>query len=457
MVRRKNQNSTGSTNIFIVSTSLDEPNTAARKLIRSHVMRGKNAKKVASSHLKPGAWINRDGGAEGDLVRTEEVSTLSGPRMEFTGSGLSTFQFADDVQPYMADLIFKFFTVIKESLYPIEVCLSWDPRSSKWFEYLQSDAAYLHSMMWSTQLYFDWLQGREPSHSALVHLNTTLNLLRSRIVDGQIATSDTTISAVIGLVMMAVLVGNQEEARKHMDALHKMVAMRGGLRALRENSQLQIKCCRADLSIALASGTTPFFFSSNIAWEPFLPTADDHIVPLPDMDLKLANSWCDLRTFCRSANIAFQTGQKVNPELFQETLISIEYRLIHLDLEKDILQETLRLATLAFSTTVFLQMAGVKVRYGSLSRQLKSSIHHKSLEQAPDDLCIWIFFVASISAVTDEDDFWVIPLLKRRLQIADVESWNAVRGILKKFTWIDALHDADGKRVFDRVCRQGSE
>lgn len=106
MVRRKNQNFTGSANIFIITTSVDEPNAAARKLIRSHVMRGKNTKTVVSSNLKPGAWINRDG-AEETLEHVEKVKTASGPRIEFAGSGLCTFRFADGVQPYMADLIFK--------------------------------------------------------------------------------------------------------------------------------------------------------------------------------------------------------------------------------------------------------------------------------------------------------------------------------------------------------------
>ncbi|CZR52828.1 uncharacterized protein PAC_02705 [Phialocephala subalpina] len=454
---RSNQNLSGQANPFIVTTSHEKPSSASRRLIRSHVMRGKNVKKPASSHLKPGAWMNRDSGAEEDLEAAEEKSMVPNPRLEFAGSGLAFFRFADGVQPYMADMIFKFFTILKQSLYPIEVCLAWDPESSKWFEYLQSDAMYLHSMVWSTQLYFDWLQGSGPSHSTLVHFSKTLNLLQGRVVDPDMATSDTTISVVVTLVMMTALVGKQEEAKRHMKGLHRMVVVRGGLRELRENSQLQIKCCRADLSIALANGTKPFFFSKNIAWEPFLPTKEDHIVPLTDMDTRLANIWGDLRTFCRSANIAFQTGQKVDPELFQETLISIEYRLIHLDPNEDFLQETLRLATLAFSTTVFLQTVGVKARYDSLSRQSRSSIHLESFEQAPHDLCIWILFVAAVFAVTGEDDYWVIPLLQERLRRVEVETWNTVRGILKKFLWIDALHDAEGERIFDRVCRQGSE
>jgi hypothetical protein len=92
----------GEVNHFIISTSHEKLSPAARKLIRSHVMRGKNRRKIAGSEVKFGTWINS--GPE-ELEAAQECNELSYPRRDISGSGLSTLPYADLMQPYMYDLI----------------------------------------------------------------------------------------------------------------------------------------------------------------------------------------------------------------------------------------------------------------------------------------------------------------------------------------------------------------
>lgn len=85
-------------NYFIISNSQDKLSPAARKLIRSQVMRGKNRRRVASP-VDPGTWINRE------LEPAQDSSIVSCPQKDLSGSGLATIRYAEPMQPYMYDLI----------------------------------------------------------------------------------------------------------------------------------------------------------------------------------------------------------------------------------------------------------------------------------------------------------------------------------------------------------------
>lgn len=136
------------------------------------------------------------------------------------------------------------FTVVGQALHPIELCVMFDMKNSIWVEYLAIDALYCHSVLWTTQAYFDWLKGSERSHVQTQHTNATLVLLQQRLIDRQRATSDVTICVVVCLVMMTALAGDLESSRKHMAGLQKMVELRGGVRAFMENGHIQVKICR---------------------------------------------------------------------------------------------------------------------------------------------------------------------------------------------------------------------
>lgn len=84
---------------FITSTSLSKPNTETRKLIRSHVMRGKNTRKpkVHRSEL----WTTRNM----QLSRSHEKVQFPGPQTLLSDSALSGMTFAVETTPYIRDML----------------------------------------------------------------------------------------------------------------------------------------------------------------------------------------------------------------------------------------------------------------------------------------------------------------------------------------------------------------
>jgi hypothetical protein len=82
---------------LIVTTCSAKLDPAARKQVRSHVMRGKNRKqRQPQDGAAPGSWINgRD---------QEAISWTIPPRV---GNDMTHIPFAEKMEPYMAELAFR--------------------------------------------------------------------------------------------------------------------------------------------------------------------------------------------------------------------------------------------------------------------------------------------------------------------------------------------------------------
>ena len=212
---------------------------------------------------------------------------------------------------------------------------------------------------------------------------------------------------------------------------------------------------RADLTIAMFTDSKPKFFRDNISWGPYiLKGQKTSLESLPrhfaGLDMKLSNIWADLREFTKSANLAFQTGQKMDGVLFQEILISVQYRLLHLDVSTCSQNKAIHLGMLAFSTNVFVQMQGLAIRFERLSAQLRDCV--LGLQGLEDDSMLnfklWLLLVARMSIVTGARDSWLKPELKKTLEALGLASWTSMRDRLKGYLWIGVLHDNGGKKAF---------
>jgi hypothetical protein len=212
---------------------------------------------------------------------------------------------------------------------------------------------------------------------------------------------------------------------------------------------------RADLTTALLTDRKPFFFTDGISWEPYISkrqnnARDSFPKYFAGLDIKLCNVWADLSGFTRSANLAFQTGKKMDCVVFQEILISILYRLFLIDASTSSFGKALHLGMLAFSTNIFLQSQGLVMPFEKLSAQLRDSL--RDLQDLEDgsliDFKLWLLFVARMFNVTEYRDSWLEPEIKRTLEVLKLVSWQNVRDKLKEYLWIGVLHDDSGKKSF---------
>lgn len=135
-------------------------------------------------------------------------------------------------------------TAIKQSLYPVEVCVDFDLTKSQWLAYLAQDQAYLYVCLFTSQSISDYSRNVKFGAATLAYHSKSLQLLRQNLTQNTTATSNSTLAAVMSLALISEQLGELEEARNHMQGLYRLVSMRGGIETLAENYQLQIKVCR---------------------------------------------------------------------------------------------------------------------------------------------------------------------------------------------------------------------
>ena len=94
---------------FVVSTSVEKPDPEVRKLIRSHVMLGKNQGKTRCSRRREASNVadksspDEDLGAPSASFITASHSVIP-PKI---GSDLSTIRFADAVEPSKVEFLLR--------------------------------------------------------------------------------------------------------------------------------------------------------------------------------------------------------------------------------------------------------------------------------------------------------------------------------------------------------------
>lgn len=216
---------------------------------------------------------------------------------------------------------------------------------------------------------------------------------------------------------------------------------------------------RSDLTTALVTGAKPVFFSEGISTEPFIAKATDKSYTMwfsdATLDPRLAAVGTDLGKFCDMANLAFHTGHRIPFELFQEILISVQYRLMVVDFPRGWPNEPIRVGLLAFATSLFLQTEGIKVRFEFLSSQLKDLFSKTEwpIGQPFASYRLWLLFIAAITAATVDDDGWLKPLLVAACQSSEGrnKTWSDIRTDLKSVLWVNNMHDQAGEAVFRRL------
>lgn len=214
-------------------------------------------------------------------------------------------------------------------------------------------------------------------------------------------------------------------------------------------------------------------------------------------DPRLLNIAADLQQFSLPANLAAQTGLKIPTDLFHETLVSAQYRLLALQHEHQQQQEQsssissslspssptdddyslahahvrppaddmLRLGMLAFTTTTFLQIRQLPMRYRDLAARLRRAVSRMAdddnSEGGDDDLSratLWFLFVARISVLGGAEDEPMLVRAARRvlgelgLNRPGVSGWGAVRDVLRRYMWIDWVHSERGKAFYEKLA-----
>lgn len=375
--------------------------------------------------------------------------------------------------------------IMVKAMFAIERCVDLDTENRRWHDELAHDRPYAQSVFEIARLHFDIVQSCDQQFQKLLNMNCSLPLLRKQLASSDVVVADSIIFKVVALALASEAFDELDEASIHLRGLHTMIKFRGGLMALAGKRSLQIKCCRSvlspfrseglaeymlivtrvDLALAMRTGEEPLLVNvDDLTWKPYVADpAKAANVPWQTLfdasDIRLVNVWLDLQEFTTSVNLAHQTKRKMSPVLFQEVLISVQYRLHHLAYSRHDTQETLRLAMLVLSASLFL--GGHSLHSSPLHCKQQGELLRASL-RAFDykgsktylQLKLWLVYLGRMTVLdSPEDQPWLDKTLFGMIKALGLTTWVEVRAVLKGFLWVDILHDKAGEMVFDSAKR----
>jgi len=224
---------------------------------------------------------------------------------------------------------------------------------------------------------------------------------------------------------------------------------------------------RADLAYALLSGHRPRLLKKGIHWDCFIADrgriqCSHHphdatiraFVEATAVDTKLYNALRDLHAFSCISRLAYQTTRKFSPGTYNETMISILYRLTCLSFESDPSQEAIRTGLLAFSSTIYMQRHFMEQPYDHLLNRYSNSLvrlrKSTDVDLLPVPIVLWLAILSHVlthngPSPADWRSVWLDEAILR----AGIDSWSQAREVLRSVMWVDFIHDRLGKQAFE--------
>ncbi|KAI1439211.1 hypothetical protein GGR50DRAFT_635445 [Xylaria sp. CBS 124048] len=468
-------------------------NNEERRLIRSHVMRGKNLGKTRKSKTKsidratrksalktPRTENARDD--DNDLQisvkeASQRVRSFLDISRQVTGDPRFT-SYTENISPQAVNLLGRMTTFILKTFTPSEFCGHTGVPERLWFELTFSNEAHFHCIVAIAVACGAFLTGSsDPSPVALYHMVQTYRLLNETL-SGKEALADETIAIVNFTATYDRLSGDPQKAVVHVDGASRMIALRGGIRELaKRNFIVAEKAFMSDIELSQHFNTTPKFSSADIPRHFILIDTRDHhhnIGPHKPINPQLMSSplyqsACpDLRDVILDIlqishllkNQATSTPRLI-PEAYHNTLIYACYRLLevkpssksyHADASFNIV---LHLAMIGFQNTFCYTVGGKLIEFALSTQRFRSTAQIISGgSKTREMVMLWALLMGRISFLRDEDDVWLVPKLKTFAENLGLHTWAEVSNALDPFPWVKkAMHEVRGAQFWNRtVC-----
>jgi hypothetical protein len=166
------------------------------------------------------------------------------------------------------------------------------------------------------------------------------------------------------------------------------------------------------------------------------------------VDPKLLTVFNDIRELSNMANILLDSRTKLPPGIYEDAMLSIQYRLLTLEYSiqgGEILEEALRVGLVTFEMSVFLVTPSLKNHYGHLKNRLQTCIERLDIDDPVfADLQLWLFLIGSMCLFT-ADESWLVPYAQKLIVNRE---WTECVDRMKDIMWVNAVHDLPGEHVF---------
>ncbi|VUC24533.1 unnamed protein product [Clonostachys rosea] len=382
------------------------------------------------------------------------------------GSELSFVTFAETTKPYTLENCVQYLTHIRDSFYPIEVCVRQTDVDRSLYLFLFNDPLYYHAIQFAVLAYKEMLLGLPRSKESYRHGAKTFQLLRQRLSspDQLISLSDPTALAIITLAHAAEGSGDTKGFEAHVHGLRALVEARGGLTSLKSSlGELRVKICRVDSAFAFLEDRPPMFFQESISWDRYLVDQEEpvdtgptiiHVQNIISLEPKLVNVWLDMRQFAFMCNRNQRSNIRIDQTTYSKITVSMQYRLLHLSFAEGSLNNALRMGLLVVMTKLMFgwhpnnkAQRRALVRFEVALLQLRSAV-----EDVPHPLLFWMIMLRFQFGVPEIADTWLEAWLADTIKELPIGSWSEAKTFLVSMVWFEFFGDLDAKIAFEAAC-----
>ncbi|KAI0973203.1 hypothetical protein F4678DRAFT_20777 [Xylaria arbuscula] len=462
---------------FIDNASIDK-NT--RKLIRSHVAKGKNLGRTIhrpSRHpRKPKVTASEQTASEVrpevDNIKESEVPLSIQRQLQ---EDLST-SLPFNTSLTCRRLFFHFATFMRLEPYTPELrkTVTYINGPRLFLQYAFLDEAFFHcTVAMSVAASIPFPATRQETAEAFSHLSRGLHLVNQRLAgDRESALSDTTLAVVVLMAQHERLLGYHHHALVHFDGLHKIVALRGGIsRVVSECPGVAQKALRADFDFALHLGSSTRFSVKCIPGKAALdwlrakyratrsesPYAQTLAIPANEEIRTVFEDMCVLAWLVNDSAVH---GVTVNDYDFHNILLLIGYRLLNVQplntpIEaRDTLELLLHLGLVALMTKFFFTMGLKPPDVHLLYRYIVSAaLEQQYASRDEQEHLLWLLFTGkSTLLINVDDDIWLVPEISKVAAQLGLSTWDQVSRILQKFPWVRTFSNDTAQTLWNQVC-----
>ncbi|KAM0490435.1 hypothetical protein ACHAP8_011594 [Fusarium lateritium] len=443
---------------FIFITADDHGQAAAgdRKLIRSHVMRGKN------THTR--ALPDRVNGRSSAI----NVGTQR-PQYAARDSGSSEDPHGARARNELLDSDEDALTRIRHA--------EMVPRATDMFPFVMFPEDIDSN---SRSLLCTYSLRGHKSKRTEFHAYRMVHELNMQLSNPNAALTDSTTIVVMGLALIAESFGDVESAHMHVMGLKKIIDLRGGMESFASHPLLQSKlhpsqalvnrslanAGRTGLVHSICTGANLAFYEDATLFDSAFDSSSQ-LAQLKPSDAscfsrsrsvvrtlkgRLYAIFKDVQDLSQLLNDSHDSGYKIREMSLEGLITCIQSRLLMLESEgNDIFSELLRLSLLSFLTTIFWSFPGVKFEYPRLANQLRQAfIAFTPSTPGERYLFAWALMVGATSIFRGHDQTWL--LQGRRPLIWDSlgRTWFELKDNLRQVMWINSIHDVPGIEAFNQ-------
>ncbi|KAH9206689.1 hypothetical protein DL95DRAFT_438854 [Leptodontidium sp. 2 PMI_412] len=461
-----------STSLQFISqgTAGKRPGGSDRRLIRAHVMKGKNAGRPRPSTKKATAIVQIKHPFTATRIPTTaypQPAPKAGRPLLWNDLCLTTFPGQLDSES--TKLMHRWFFDISDELFPPQFCSKFDIVKSIWANCVLIDEAYFHCTLAISASYVDFYERRpRMSSKALYHISQAYSLVNKKL-SGPDFVSDNAIAAVVSLAIYQQIHHLYSTGLIHLDGLRRMIELRGGMaKLIKQNRALAVKPLRLDAELALQTGCPPIFCSD------FLETISHAFGHPSDLEVKSLSVATEayhvmmtMMSFARSLNSnEGNKAMRLDPLTYTEILVWLLYRSIEISplgqqcsASGDVYNQLACFSMLAFMTTLLPEYGRYDSSYPLLSQKLENIIQNINttptyIQHSKLTLLLWGILISGISVSKSKDYRWLIMDVCEQLELHD---WLAVRHQLCQFPWINAVHDIPGQYLWNETQQWSSK